>query len=112
MATTRTGNNDKAVRRQVLRILGERIDDPMLDWETISLEPETWEGVAARQLRQAEYLTSEGYITLAGADYYRRETTHFRWLRQNWFPVAVAAATIIAMVGGPFFDFLWAGVLP
>ena len=114
MANQNTERMDTAVREELLKILRERVKNPTLDWETVVLNPSTAEGVAALQLIRAKYLTpEEGHITLAGTDYYRKESRPIRtWLKVNWFAVAVAVATVLAAVCGPFFDFLWGIVLP
>ena len=103
MAQQKTERMDKAVRAEVLRILRERVKNPTLDWETVVLDPSTAEGVAALQLIRAKYLTpEEGHITLAGTDYYRKQTANpiLTWTRANWFAVIVAGCTIGVSVFG------------
>ena len=94
MKKKRDERNDKAVKKQALRILRERIENPMLGWDTVLRELWKPEGLAAEQLVRAEYLTNDGHITLAGVDYYRRDAHKIRtWLAGNWFPAFVAALT-------------------
>ncbi len=63
--------------------------------------------VAGEVLANASLITNDGRITLAGMDYYRRETMRFRWLQENWFPVFVAGltagATLTAAIIAVFF---------
>ena len=99
MANQKTERMDKEVRNQIIRILSERAENPMLDWSTVSFDEETPEWVAAGQLREAGFLSGLGYITLAGQDYHREETKRFRWLRANGFPVFVAVLTSVATLG-------------
>lgn len=93
---------DKSVRAHVLRILRERVKDPTLGLDTVAMIPSRPETVAVYQLIDAGYVTNLGYITLAGADYYRRETANpvLTWLRSNWFAVIVAGCTIGVSVWG------------
>ena len=103
MAQQKTERMDKAVRAEVLRILRERVKNPTLDWETVVLDPSTAEGVAALQLIRAKYLTpEEGHITLAGTDYYRKQTANpiLTWILANWFAVIVAGCTIGVSIFG------------
>ena len=105
---------DKAVRVEMMRLLRERVNDPTLQMRTEwGPHPDTRE-IAAHLLVRTEYVSHTGYITLAGMDYYRRQTANqiTTWLKTNWFAVAVAVATVLAAVCGPFFDFLWGIVLP
>ena len=53
-------------------------------------------------LRNAELFGEHGLITLAGMDYYRKETANpvLTWLRSNWFGVIVAGCTIGVSIWG------------
>ena len=101
MAQQKTERMDKAVRAEVLRILRERVNDPTKMWDSVNNTPNP-EYHAGRLLKRAEYFDREGLITIAGMDYYRRETTNpiLTWLRSNWFAVIVAGCTIgVSIVG-------------
>ena len=105
MAQQKTENMDKAVRAEMMGLLRERVANPTLKLDVSYLSP--WftnpphglPTVAAAQLRGAGYVNELGLITLAGIDYYRRETKRFRWLRANGFPVFVAVLTSVATLG-------------
>ncbi|MCY4556564.1 MAG: hypothetical protein OXF79_09370 [Chloroflexi bacterium] len=105
--------SDAAVRIAMLELLRQRVNDPRFLWEYHTDMPSE-EFAAGELLKNSGYLNVEGGITLAGIDYYRRETASpvLTWLKANWFAVVVAAATVSAAVCGPFFDFLWRIVLP
>ena len=64
------------VKRITLRLLKERIDNSSLTWKFDWEKPD--EFVAAELLKGARYMTQEGWITLEGVDYYRRETMRFK----------------------------------
>ena len=111
MANQKTEGMDEAVRLQMLYLLRERVHNPTKMWDSDNNTPNP-EYHAGRLLKRAEYFDREGLITIAGMDYHRRETTRFRRARENWFPVTVVVVAVLAAVCGPFFDFLWAIVLP
>ena len=118
MANEETDRMYKAVRKQMLRLLRERVNDPTLQMRTEVNSPQNTCEIATMLLVRAGYVTrfgeakATGHITLAGMDYYRRETKRFRWAQENWFPVAVVFVAVVAAMGGPVFDFLWGIVLP
>ena len=64
------------------------------------LTKEEW--IAGDLLKGADCLDENGRITLAGMDYYRKETANpvLTWLRSNWFAVFVAGCTIGIAVWG------------
>ena len=101
MANQKTERMDKSVRAEVLRILRERVNDPSRGLVFTMGTPDA-ERVAGNLLRNAGLLTEHGSITLAGIDYYRRETTNpiLTWLRANWFAVIVAGCTIGVSIFG------------
>jgi hypothetical protein len=113
MAQQKTESMDKAVHCEIMRLLRERVNDPTDPWEWFSGLPQK-EWVAGDLLKGAYYLDENGRITLAGMDYHRQQTAKPipTWIKSNWFAVAVAVATVLAAVCGPFFDFLWGIVLP
>ena len=112
MARDETEGMDGIVKKEVLRLLRNQIDDPYSFWVASGGKPQQ-EYVAAGLLKSAEYLSKNGKITLAGVDYYRREARPVRtWMRINWFPLTVAAITVGAAVLKPGVDFLWGIVLP
>ena len=108
---------DKAVRVEMMRLLRERVANPTLVLDVSYLSPgltnppHSLRTVAATQLLDAEYLNRLGLITLAGMDYFRRETTRFRWARENWFPVFVAVLTSVATLGAAILS-IWFGNRP
>ena len=77
---------DKEVRDQIMQLLRERVENPTLPLDTfVSNPPHIPRTVAAAQLRDAKYVNGVGLITLAGMDYYRRETMRCRWVRETGF---------------------------
>ena len=101
MSNQKPERMDKAVRADMLRLLRERVDDPSSFWSShMGLPRAEW--VAGNLLQDAGLLTENGWITLAGIDYYRRETANpvLTWLRSNWFAVIVAGCTIGVSVWG------------
>ncbi len=99
---------DKAVRAEMMRLLKERVANPTLVLDVrypnprFFSPPYSLRSVAAAQLLEAGHLNKLGLITLAGMDYYRRETANpvLTWLRSNWFAVIVAGCTIGVSVWG------------
>ena len=63
--------------------------------------------IAYRLLKDSEYIKHEhkdGVTTLAGLDYMERLRESLKhparlWLKDNWFPAIVAAATIFLALG-------------
>lgn len=89
------------IHKLMLGILRERVKDPALLWEyAIGMPDESF--VAGELLKNDRFLTAEGAITLAGMDYYRRETANrvVTWLGANWFAAIVAGCTIGVSVWG------------
>ena len=104
MAQQKTESMDKAVHCEIMRLLREGTKNPTLMWDQFESDPDGKfrEGdlMQARYLlQQAEYFSPDGRITLAGMDYHRRETTQFRWARENWFPLSVAVIAFVGTVG-------------
>lgn len=84
------------VRKEVLTILRQGTEDPSRYWRVSAGTGEV-ERAAVSLLEEAGYLsTSSKRVTLAGTDYYRRETSNpvLRWLQSQWFGVIIAACTI------------------
>ena len=108
MAQQKTERMDKAVRDEMMGLLKERVANPKLVLDVSYLTPgfvnppHSLRTVAAAQLWGAKYVNNLGLITLAGMDYYRRETANPvpTWLRSNWFAVIVAGCTIGVSVWG------------
>ena len=92
MADRHAERTDKEVRYTMLEMLRERVADPTKIWRPTGETTEI-ERVAGNLLADAGLIVTNGEITLAGMDYYRRETKRFKWLRENWFPVFVAVVT-------------------
>ena len=102
MANQKTERMDKAVRDEMMRLLRERVEDPTFErWYSYTDTPEV-ERSAGIILKDAGLLNENGYITLAGMDYYRKQTANsiLTWLRANWFAVIVAGCTIGVSVFG------------
>ena len=105
MANQKTQRMDKVVRDEMMSLLGERVNDPTLKMRTQGNPTMNTCEIATQLLVRAGYVTqfgeakATGYITLAGMDYHRRETTRFRWARENWFSVFVAVMTAGATLG-------------
>ena len=101
MANEETDRMYKAVRKQMLRLLRERVNDPTKMWDSVNNTPNP-EYHAGRLLKRAEYFDREGLITIAGMDYHRRETANpvLTWLLANWFGVIVAGCTIGVSIWG------------
>ena len=102
MARQKPERTHKTVRDEMLRLLRERVHNPTEIWDSSTKKPHP-EYHAGRLLKRAEYFDREGFITIAGMDYYRKETQPIRtWLRANWFGVIVSiiatAATMFAAV--------------
>ena len=102
MAAQKADHMDKAVRAKMMEMLKDRVNDPTKLYIRRHGMSQI-EAVAGDILADAGLIASNGRITLAGMDYYRREAHPARtWLRSNWFPVFVsvftAAATITAGV--------------
>ena len=57
MPNCETENMEKTVRDEVLRILRERVKNPILGWDTVRLEPWNPQGIASIQLTRAGYFT-------------------------------------------------------
>ena len=97
----RTGN---LVRRECLRLLAERYDDPKMIWRETEEGRIGEENVAGLMLIEAGFLAGNDLhrITLAGMDYYRKETANpvVVWLKANWFAVFVAVMTASATIVG------------
>ena len=103
MANQKTEGMDTAVRAEMMRLLRERVRNPTLMWTAPHGRRPTAELRAALILKEAGFLNSQsGAITLAGMDYYRKETTNpvLTWLRSNWFAVIVAGCTIGVSIFG------------
>ena len=101
MANQNTERMDKAVRDEMMRLLRERVNNPTRHWIATNGLPDD-ESNAGRLLKEASYINQSGRITLAGMDYYRKETTNpiLTWIRANWFAVIVAGCTIgVSIVG-------------
>ena len=113
MANQKTQRMGKAVWDEALRLLGERVADPTLRWDDRKLKNGDIENTAGILLQDAGFLrrTHPYRITLAGMDYHRRETTRFRWARENWFPVFVAVLTAGATLGTGILT-IWFGNRP
>ena len=79
----------------MLTILRELSENPDGFWDSHMGLPHV-EWAAGNLLHNAGLLTENGRITLAGMDYYRKETANplLTWLRANWFAVIVAGCTI------------------
>ena len=101
MANQKTERMDKEVRAEVLRILREQVNDPSRGLVFTMGMPNA-ERVAGNLLRNAGLLTEHGSITLAGMDYFRKETANpiRTWIRANWFAAIVAGCTIGVSVFG------------
>ena len=102
MARQKSERMDKAVRDEMMRLLRERVEDPTFQrWYSYSDTPEA-ERSAGTILKNADLLTEHGLITLAGMDYYQKQTANpvLTWLRSNWFAVVVAGCTIGVSVFG------------
>ena len=98
----RNHNNrmDTLVRKEVLTILRKGTADPSRYWRITAGTGEV-ERSAVLLLEEAGYLsTSSKRVTLAGTDYYRRETSNrvLTWLRSQWFAVIIAVCTIAVAV--------------
>ena len=106
MARQKTERMDKAVRAEIMRLLRERVNNPTKMWDSVNNTPNP-EYHAGRLLKRAEYFDREGLITIAGMDYHRRETTRFRWARENWFSVFVAIVTAAATLGAGIITVWW-----
>ena len=105
-------NNAEPIRLLMLQVLRERVKDPAYLWEyTIGMPDESF--VAGELLKNAGYLTEEGAITLAGIDYFERETANpiTTWLKANYFPVFVAVLTAGATLGAGIIT-IWFGNNP
>lgn len=90
---------DKAVRQEVLRLLGDRVKNPTLRLEYPTYNMTAPENQAFQMLTEANYLRDDGRITLAGMDYYRKETDPLgTWLKANWFAVFVAVLTTLGTI--------------
>ena len=104
MANQKTQRMGKAVWDEALRLLGERVADPTLRWDDRKLKNGDIENTAGILLQDAGFLRRHHpyRITLAGKDYYRRETANpiLTWIRANWFAVIVAGCTIGVSVFG------------
>ena len=110
MANQKTERTDKVVRDEMMRLLREGTKDPTFTWSPFDKGPdgEFREGdltQAGYLLQQAEYFSGRGgggRITLAGMDYYRRETADrfLTWLGNNWFGAIVAGCTIGVSIWG------------
>ena len=101
------------IRDESLRLLGERVADPTLLWDDGEPKNGGNEITAGVMLQDAGFLrrTHPYRITLAGMDYYRRETKRFMWARENWFPVFVAVLTAGATLGTGIIT-VWFGYRP
>ena len=86
-ATEGEGVTAEELTRLMLRLLKERMGNPALPWNSDMDKPEEY--VAVDLLERAEYMTPDGWITLAGIAYYRQETRRFRWVRDNLFALFV-----------------------
>ncbi len=104
MAEHETERMEKQVRSEVLRLLCERVRNPTLRWPITGAGRTAAENAAGLMLIAAGYFdtTDRHRITLAGMDYYRKETANpvLTWLRSNWFAVIVAGCTIGVSVWG------------
>ena len=92
---------DKLVRDEMMRLLAERVNDPTLEWFA-SGSASRAENSAGIILQKANLFNEYGMITLAGMDYYRKETASrlLTWLRANGFAVTIAGCTIGVSVWG------------
>ena len=101
MAKRETRRMDKAVHDDMMRLLRERMNDPTLEWFPSSGASKV-ENSAGIILQRANLFNEYGMITLAGMDYYRKETANrlLTWLRANGFAVAIAGCTIGVSVWG------------
>ena len=103
MAQQKTERMDKKVRADMMGMLRERVENPTLrlDFEVAEMRVDP-RLVAIGILVHANFLDRHGRITLAGMDYYRKETTNpiLTWIRANWFAVIVAGCTIGVSVFG------------
>ena len=95
MAKQETKRIDKAVRAEMMRLLRKLVENPTEQWPEHAGMDEI-QISAGNILKGARLLDISGFITLAGMDYYRRETANplLTWLRANWFAVIVAGCTI------------------
>lgn len=103
MAKQETENMDKVVRAEMMRMLRERVNNPMREVVDFEYEDGTPQKTATDILLYAGYLQPGfGTITLAGMDYYRRETANpvLTWIGSNWFTAIVAGCTIGVSVWG------------
>ena len=104
MVMQKNKGRDKLVWDEMMRLLGERVKNPMLiawDWEW-ERDEDTHVKSAYMILMSAGLVDWEGRITLAGVDYYRRETANpvLTWLKANGFAVTIAGCTIAVSVWG------------
>ncbi len=110
MANQKTKRMDKAIRAEMMRLLRERVNNPTLHWLRSRVKSDD-ELFAGQLLKDAGYFAGDGRITIAGMDYYRRETMQFRWARENWFPAFVAVLTAGATLGAGILT-IWFGNRP
>ena len=101
MARQVTRRVDKAVRDEMMRLLEEHVINPTGKWDPVLGTPDV-ERAAGFLLTNAGFFDQHGCITLAGMDYYRKETANpvLKWLWSNWFAVIVAGCTIGVSVWG------------
>ena len=98
VAQGETETKKDAVRREILRMLRERVEDPTIGFEHPASEYGEPPYIAYQQLLAAKYIAEGGHITLAGTDYYRKETANrfLTWWGNNWFGAIVAFGTIVS----------------
>lgn len=97
----------KAIRREMMGLLRERIQDPTLPLDLVATPNASNRVVAGRQLMNAGHLDGTGRITLAGMEYYRKQTRPiWTWILSNWFVVIVALMTTTATAFAGVSNFL------
>ncbi len=92
----------------MMRLLREGVRNPTFTVSHLPTNRTAEESQAFRLLFYAGYFAQEGRITLAGMDYYRKETANpvLTWLWANWFAVIVAFMTTAATAFAGVSNFL------
>ena len=99
MGQAETQDADAEVREAIVRILEVLVKLPATRWNNDYGDTEA-DIAATAMLKHAGYLDDSGRLTLAGADYYRKETANpfLTWWNNNWFGAIVAFCTIISTI--------------